>query len=96
MRYMFMAWILAFALCAAPVFAEEESQETAESGVEADEAEEASSDEPEDIYTGEEDERAPETEYGASRPDLMPPGESYDENTGLPNVTGSDTDGEIE
>lgn len=33
---------------------------------------------------------------GVGRENLMPPGQTYDENTGMPNTVESDTDGEIE
>lgn len=37
-----------------------------------------------------------DSEYGVDDPPMVPPGDFYDENTGLPNVTESDTAGEIE
>lgn len=33
---------------------------------------------------------------GVNRENLMPPGQTYDTNTGMPNAVGSDTAGEIE
>lgn len=48
------------------------------------------------IDTGEDDGQAHETEYGVNKPELMPPDQSYDENTGLPNIVESDAEGEIE
>jgi hypothetical protein len=37
-----------------------------------------------------------EEDYGVDQPGLMPEGEVYDENTGMPNVVPSDTEGELE
>jgi len=48
------------------------------------------------IDTGEEDSRPVDMEYGVNNTEMMPPYDSYDENTGLPNVVESDTAGELE
>lgn len=48
------------------------------------------------IDTGEEDNRPVDMKYGVSNTEMMPSYDSYDENTGLPNVVESDTAGELE
>lgn len=88
MRYMLVALIFCFSLCVPSFCVAQENEDAAETVIEetvGDEAEE-----------GETDEAPLRTEYGVDEPSLMEPYESYDENTGMPNVTESDTLGEIE
>jgi len=48
------------------------------------------------IDTGEEDDQPADMKYGVNNTQMMPSYDSYDENTGLPNVVESDTAGELE
>ena len=96
MKHALIVCIFALVLCAASFGAAAGMQ--AEEGVAAETAmtEEDESTGLKEIYTGEGDERPPETEYGVDRPGVMPSYETYDEDTGLHDSVESDRVGEFE
>ena len=51
---------------------------------------------PKEIVVNDNGGRADDEEFGVGQESEMPESDTYDENTGLPNVVGSDTMGEIE
>ena len=95
MRHALMVSIFALVFCT--VFAGYTEGTQAEEGVAAETAmtEDDESAGLKEIYTGEGDERPPETEYGVDRPSVMPPYETYDEDTGLHDAVESDAVGEF-
>lgn len=95
MRHALMVSIFALVFCTVSAGAAEEMQ--AEEGVAVETAmtEDDESAGLKEIYTGEEDERPPETEYGVDRPNVMPSYEYYDEDTGLHDAVESDAVGDF-
>ncbi|MDP2913766.1 MAG: hypothetical protein Q8N91_07190 [Candidatus Omnitrophota bacterium] len=96
MKYAFIViYIIIFILCATSFCGAEKKQKiekpAAETAIEKDDSAKLKH-----IDTGEDDGQVHEAEYGVNKPELMPPGQSYDENTGLPNIVESDAGGEIE
>lgn len=101
MRNSFIVGLFIIALLAALPCAAQKAVETKESIAEYGPAKEGekgvvSEKEMTPLDIGEATDESCGSDYGVDKPALMPPGEMYDENTGLPNSVESDTCGEIE
>ncbi|MDD5422103.1 MAG: hypothetical protein WC592_05595 [Candidatus Omnitrophota bacterium] len=96
MKYVLLVLFAIFGLCAVPdCSAEEGGDKTVAEEKTSSESESEENMKPIDL--GDEGERrADEGGCGVDNPQMMPPGDDVDENTGAPNIVESDTTGEIE
>ena len=90
MRYLYIAIAIIFMLSAGIAVAEE-GQKTLGAAKQG----EGVTSQKREIVTDLNDKRSDDKEYGVGSEREMPSDETYDENTGLPNIVPSDKEGEI-